>query len=114
MGEIAVFLGEIGVFLIIISLLILGRAFFSFEINIKNLFCFGIIDFNGIKNEIKKIKERLQIKNKYNFYQSFKFWFISIFYLLSVFIILCAYICLYVGFICLNLGLILILIYYNF
>ncbi|MDA3085362.1 MULTISPECIES: hypothetical protein [unclassified Campylobacter] len=114
MGEIAVFLGKIGVFFCVISLLILGRAFFHFQINVKNLFCFGVIDFDELKKEIQKIQERLKTKNKDSFYQSFKFWSISILYLFSVFIIFCAYIFLYIGLICLNLGLILVLIYYNF
>ncbi|MDA3042680.1 hypothetical protein OFN68_02725 [Campylobacter sp. JMF_07 ED4] len=114
MSEIAVFLGKLGIFLCAISLLILGRAFFHFQISVKNFFCFGIIDFDEIKREIQKIIKRVKSKNKDNFFQTFKFWIKSILYLMSIFIIFTAYLLLYVGLICLNLGLILILIYYNF
>ena len=116
MGEIAVFLGKIGVFLCFISSIVILRAFLQpIKISfVEGFFCFKLINFKIFKKTIKQIKERLNTNNKNSFYNALKFWLINIFYLLSVFVLLCAYICFYIGLFCLILGLILILIYYNF
>ena len=113
MGEIAVFLGEIGVFLIIISVLFLGRSHIGKddignEISyFENMFCFKGVNLENFK---KKLIEKPKLKNGQNFFKWTIFWLKCI----PEFIYFLFAISLYIGFICLILGLILVLIYYNF
>ena len=116
MGELAVFLGKLGIFLCVISVPIIMRAFLS-PIKasfIEGLFCFKLVDFELFKEIINEIKERLNSENKDSFDKTFKFWFANILALGGILVTLIAYIAFYIGLICLNFGLILVLIYYNF
>ena len=108
MGEIAVFLGEIGFVLTIISILCLIKGYTGFDDTHKKITYFeGIFCFKGINLENLKIKIKQRPKKKF---LNILFWlkltpeFIYFFFAISV----------YIGFICLILGLILVLIYYNF